>query len=60
MDKSWQKNQEIEIPEEALLQTLETDLSLSSRLSTFVKKSPFLVAGMFLLDVLKINEFYCF
>lgn len=45
----WKNVKEIQIPEEALKQTLEYDDSLSSRVSAFAQQSPFLVAGTCLL-----------
>ncbi|XP_076629590.1 HIG1 domain family member 1C-like [Colletes latitarsis] len=46
MDTSWQNAKSIDIPDEALKQTLENEESLQDRISGFARRSPFLIAGM--------------
>ncbi|XP_043263140.1 HIG1 domain family member 1A, mitochondrial-like [Colletes gigas] len=46
MDSTWQNAKEVEIPNEALKQTLENEQSLQDRMYGFAKRSPFLIAGM--------------
>ncbi|XP_043794347.1 HIG1 domain family member 1A, mitochondrial-like [Apis laboriosa] len=47
MDENiWKQTKLMEIPEEALRQTLENEKSMTEKLYALVKRSPFAVAGL--------------
>ncbi|CAK9830672.1 HIG1 domain family member 1C [Anthophora retusa] len=45
MDTSWQNAKSIDIPDEALIQTLENEKALNNKFS-ITKQSPFLLVGL--------------
>lgn len=52
MDENiWKHTKSVEIPEEALRQTLENEKSITEKLYALVKRSPFAIAGMFLIII---------
>lgn len=58
-DNTWKIGEAVEIPEEAIKIALENEMSLSDRFYLLAKRSPFLLAGMFLVPkMFYLNIYY--
>lgn len=58
-ENTWKIGEAVEIPEEAIKIALENEVSLSDRFYLLAKRSPFLLAGTFLVPkMFYLNIYY--